>query len=177
MPLIALEGPRRVGKGTFAHALIDAAHEVPVVYTHRGYSTPDQMELDLAFVLENSSLLHIWDRTYLSEYVYHRHRQGRSHNTMLMAHIDADKLYGQVIDQVGSRVLMIAPSAVLEERMPTSTGPIESSVELQDYLDLVKGTGWDIDDWTWNLSGYLMKDRATRLLETVYSRSTRVFER
>ena len=177
MPLIALEGPRRVGKGTFAHALINAAHEVPVVYTHRGHSTPDQMELDLAFVLENSSLLHIWDRTYLSEYVYHRHRQGRSHNMMLMSHREADKLYGQVIDQVGIRVLMIAPSVVLEERMPTSTGPIESSVELQDYLDLVKGTGWDIDDWTWGLSEDLMKDRATRLLETVYSRSTRVFER
>ena len=168
MPLIVLEGPRRAGKFTFACDLMAEAMENPVVYKHNAFSTPKQMADDLNFVIEKNELIHIWDRSYLSEYVYYPHRPGsRGRNTLLCTPEDAELLYGRPIDSLGMRYVLTAPIDVLKSRSPDSSDiPVER--ELGAYGMLTANTNWKKLD----ISGMDLPARrslAREVLKTVYA--------
>ena len=121
--LVVLEGPRNVGKTVIARGLCDKLDEnylVELVHHEYGDTTPEKLSEDLAMAYQEKNKVFVFDRWYLSEYVYIKIRDENQYPPTMPLGLSldaADWIWGEKADDIGCRVLLMAGERTLLRRI------------------------------------------------------------
>lgn len=145
MPLIVIEGPEKSGKTTLANRTGLYAQErfdLEVRYVHHGVgdSTPEIIMREIAEVVYDTDKLYIFDRWYLSEYVYSELLDRK--RTLDMSFEDFDKFVHTIVQNVGA-YFVIDTDPEQFGALDVTDLPVDPKAERQLYDKLVLGTHWD----------------------------------
>lgn len=148
MPLVVIEGPHKSGKTTMARALQDwltSNTDFNVDYRHHGLgdSTEDAINRDIADIVTcRSNTVFIFDRWYLSEYVYSALEQRAS--TMTAKFREFDQFVDAVTGSFAIKLVLDTRADVLKMRYKVSDAPRDTISERQAYMLRVMNTNWRV---------------------------------
>ena len=133
--IVVLEGPECVGKTTLAREIVELQqhHGLHSVYIHNGIdnSTPKNLGTQLATIRRYPSILWVFDRWYLSEYVYSA--LGTKECTMPYDIGSAERSYGTYADK---KVLLVGVDSTTLKLRRKYSKEFEMPVDPQDEITM-----------------------------------------